>query len=121
MVPGDVGSGVLQRTQLRSPGGLATPHAGFVQMFGASSDSWAPSCWSKKPQSMHAMAPGNSALPQAGHALDVPPLALAAASALETDGRLMDGAEDTAAEEEAAVAPTVCSSGGGGGGAAGAG
>ena len=29
MVPGAVGSGVVQRAQLRSPGGLATPHAGF--------------------------------------------------------------------------------------------
>ena len=35
MVPGAVGSGVLQRWQLRSPGGLATPQAGLGQMFGA--------------------------------------------------------------------------------------
>ena len=34
MVPGAVGSGVPQRWQLRSPGGLATPQAGLVQRLG---------------------------------------------------------------------------------------
>jgi hypothetical protein len=64
---------------------------------------------------MHAIAPGRRLLPQAGQALGEPPAALAAASAVETDGRVMDGAEDTDCEVEAAVAPTVCRAGAGGG------
>jgi hypothetical protein len=124
MVPGAVGNGVLQRTQLRSPGGLATPHAGFVQMFGASSDSWLVSDCSRKPQSMQAMAPGSKVLPQAGQVVGAPPPAFAAASAAVTDGKVIEGAElgtegveagreAAAAEDEAAAAPTVCRAGAG--------
>src|SRR5947209_943786 len=119
MVPGAVGRGVLQRTQLRSPGGLATPHAGLVQMFGASSVSWPVSDCNRKPQSMHAMAPGSSVLPHAGQVVGVPPAAFAAASAEVIDGRVIDGTDgvdggrDGADVEDEAAAPTVCSAGAG--------
>jgi hypothetical protein len=60
---------------------------------------------------MHAMAPGSRLLPHAGHAVGEPPAAFAAASAVETDGKLMDGAEDEGCEVEAlgagAGAPAV--------------
>src|SRR5437588_1398121 len=68
MVPAATGNGVLQRTQLRSPGGLATPHAGLVHMLGGVSGSAVLlSPWSRKPQSMQAMAPSSSLEPQDGH------------------------------------------------------
>src|SRR4051794_16239650 len=68
MVPAATGRGVLQRTQLRSPGGLATPHAGLVHMLGGVSGSAVLlSPWSRKPQSMQAMAPSSSLAPHEGH------------------------------------------------------
>src|SRR5579862_5032247 len=72
MVPGAVGRTLPQRAQLRSPGALATPQAGLVQMTGASAPppASAGSCWSMKPQSMQEMAPGNRSLPQAGHLVE---------------------------------------------------
>src|SRR5436190_10290 len=63
-----MGSGVVQRTQFFSPGGLATPQAGLGQRIGGASDSWAVSpAWIRKPQSMQATAPGSRSEPQAGH------------------------------------------------------
>src|SRR5262245_35758957 len=68
MVPAATGSGVLQRTQLRSPGGLATPQAGLVHMLGGVSGSAVLlSPWSRKPQSMQAMAPSRSLALPCGH------------------------------------------------------
>src|SRR5947208_219965 len=66
-----MGSGLPQRWQLRSPGGLATPHAGLVQRLGGPSGSAGPaSDWSMKPQSMHAMAPSFNTEPHEGHLFD---------------------------------------------------
>src|SRR4051794_18639558 len=70
MVPAATGRGVLQRTQFRSPGGLATPHAGLLHMLGGVSGSAVLlSPWSKKPQSMQAMAPSRSLAPHCGQAV----------------------------------------------------
>src|SRR5438552_16191299 len=62
-----MGKAEPQRWQLRSPGGLATPQAGLVHRLGGPSGS-APggSAWSRKPQSMQAMAPSSSLEPQEG-------------------------------------------------------
>src|SRR5262245_50648526 len=63
-----MGSGLPQRTQLRSPGKLATPHAGLAQRFGGPSGSAGPmSACNMKPQSMQATAPSLSSEPHAGH------------------------------------------------------
>src|SRR5262249_54491350 len=95
-----------------------TPHAGLVQMFGARSVSWLVSAWSRKPQSMHAMAPGSRGLPHAGHAVGVPPAAFAAASAEVIDGRFSVGTDEEDGDEggrededPGAPAPTVWSAG----------
>src|SRR4051794_23287949 len=72
MLPLARGKGVLQRWQVVSPGGLATPHAGLTHRFGAPSVSWtAVSLCRRKPQSMHEMAPGNSGDLHAGHSVGV--------------------------------------------------
>src|SRR5436309_1439561 len=74
MVPAATGSGVLQRTQLRSPGGLATPQAGLVHMLGGVSGSAVLlSPWSRKPQSMQEMAPSRSLEPQEGQTVALGP------------------------------------------------
>src|SRR5262245_40279197 len=68
MVPGGVGSTLPQRTQLRSLGGLATPHIGWLQMITSpvpASSSSAEGC--VQPQSMQQIALGSIAAPQAGH------------------------------------------------------
>src|ERR1700722_9195573 len=63
-----MGSGLPQRWQLRSPGGLATPHAGLAQRLGGPSGSAAaPSACNMKPQSMHATAPSSMVEPHEGH------------------------------------------------------
>src|SRR5437660_3366995 len=90
MVPAATGSGVLQRTQLRSPGGLATPQAGLVHMLGGVSGSAVLlSPWSRKPQSMQAMAPSRSLEPQDGQTLAPVPGA-AAEPGGGIDGKLME-------------------------------
>src|SRR5262245_51883735 len=96
MVPAATGSGVLQRTQLRSPGGLATPHAGLLHMLGGVSGSVVLlSPWSKKPQSMQAMAPSRSLVPQDGQMVGVAPATGIAPEELGggggTGGRLIAG------------------------------
>src|SRR6516164_3670021 len=87
IVPAAVGRGVPQRWQFFSPGGLATPQAGLVHRLGGPSGSAAaPSGWSKKPQSMQAMAPGKSTAWQAGHSCAGPAPAGAAPGAGMVNG-----------------------------------
>src|ERR1019366_1571430 len=63
-----MGSGLPQRWQLRSPGGLATPQAGLAQRLGGPSGSAGPvSAGSMNPQSMQATAPSLRVEPHAGH------------------------------------------------------
>src|SRR5437016_3224576 len=61
-----MGRALPQRPQLRSPGGLATPQAGFTRRFGGPSGSAASLC-KRYPQSMQATAPSRRDEPQAGH------------------------------------------------------
>src|SRR5258707_1913355 len=97
-----MGSGLPQRWQLRSPGGLATPQAALAQRLGGPSGSAAaPSPCSMKPQSMQATAPSSSVEPHEGHLVGAaallgadtlgaatPPLAVLAADALTAAGAL---------------------------------
>src|SRR5438128_6295946 len=63
-----MGSGLPQRWQLRSPGGLATPHAGLAHRFGGPSGSTGPaSVCNRKPQSMQETAPSSRGDPHEGH------------------------------------------------------
>src|SRR5277367_6396588 len=87
-----MGSGLPQRWQLRSPGGLATPQAGLAQRLGGPSGSVGPvSAWSMKPQSMQATAPSLRVEPHAGHFVGAAALAPLGASPSENDG--LDGVE----------------------------
>src|ERR1700722_20331746 len=82
-----IGSGLPQRWQLRSPGGLATPQAGLAQRLGGPSGSAGPvSACSSKPQSMQATAPSLSVEPQAGHLVGAAGLAPLGASPSENEG-----------------------------------
>src|ERR1051326_4257368 len=71
-VPGAVGSGLPQRWQVRSPGGLATPQASLMQRLGGPSATAPISPVIRKPQSMQAMAPSSSGDLQAGQTFLAP-------------------------------------------------
>src|SRR5438876_5208012 len=94
MVPAAAASGVPQRWQLRSPGGLATPQLGLLHRLGGPSGSvGAPSAWIKKPQSMQAMAPSSSFEPQAGQTEGVAAWTALAAERAPLPTLLRPGAE----------------------------
>src|SRR5581483_11239897 len=74
IVPGGVGNTLLQRTQFRSVGGLATPQAGLLQMMTLpASPAVSSSLGWVQPHSMQQMALGSIPAPQAGHLLPPPP------------------------------------------------
>src|ERR1022692_4169449 len=91
-----MGSGLPQRWQLRSPGGLATPHAGLAQRLGGPSGSAGPvSDCSMKPQSMQATAPSLRVEPHAGHlvgAADLAPLTTSPSEIEDIDPPMVAGA-----------------------------
>src|SRR5438105_15736871 len=80
MVPGGVGSGLPQRWQVRSPGGLATPQASLVHRLGGPSATAPMSPAIRKPQSMQAMAPSSKGALHAGQMFFVPTAGVAAAA-----------------------------------------
>src|SRR5580765_7472111 len=97
-----MGSGLPQRWQLRSPGGLATPHAGLAHRLGGPSGSAGPvSVESMKPQSMHATAPSLSVEPHAGHLVGA-----AGFMPLPESPRLSDGVDAGCSDGAGAAAGT---------------